>query len=241
VAIETPSPTDPFFDDVRATFDAWRAAPGLPIVAVILVVLSTISATPGRNPLILLALFAAGILNLGWLGTQLVWYQRVFDGQRLDFRELLPLTWSFVARYLVLLCLPAVLAAIALVLIALTWHSLDVLKSFGGRAAIALFIAIFQVIGTFIVPALAYTTRKVTRAIPIGLAMLAQRWPRNWMYLLVPAAVTVALGGIGWLFPSTAQTALGLLGAVIYLAFTGAIARYYLWHFPLSPLGRRPG
>ena len=228
MATHAPTATDGFFDDVRASFDAWRRAPGLPIVAVILTVLSSLTATSGRNALVQLAGFAIAIVNLGWLGTQLVWYQRAFDGERPGLRELLLLTSSFVARYFVLVCIPAVLVGVALVPLVIRWHSLPDLKSAGGRAGLLAFTAILFVIGTFIIPALAYTTRKVTKAISIGLAMLAKGWASNWMYVLVPAATSMALIGVGWLLPSTAQTPLVVLGALIYLGYTGAIARYYL-------------
>jgi len=241
VATETSSSTDSFVDDVRASFAAWRIAPGLPIVVVVLTVVSSLTATPGRNALILVAGLAVAILNLGWLGTQLVWYQRVFDRRRMDPRELVALTWKFVARYLALVCIPAALVGIALVPIAIRMHSFPDLKSAGGRAGLLALIAVLVILSTFIFPALAYTTRRVTKAIPIGFAMLIDGWPRNALYLLVPSATAAALGAIGWLFPSTAQAALGILGALIYLAYAGAIARYYLRHIPSPPRGEGRG
>jgi len=68
----------------------------------------------------------------------------------------------------------------------------------------------------------------VTKAIPLGLRMIAQGWPDNWKYVVVPGVVTAALGGVYWLVPSLGRPALDILITLISLTFYGAIARYYL-------------
>jgi hypothetical protein len=158
----------------------------------------------------------------------MIWYQRVFDGQSLHPRELIPVTLRFILRYFLLFALLLIPAA---TLAALLWFFVrlraDSFQSPAGRVSLVVLIVVLQIAATFIIPALAYSTSKVRKAIPIGLRMLGSGWPENWRYVMVPAAFTGAITGLSWLMPS------GLIGwaivaAVGSLAFIGAIARYYL-------------
>src|SRR4029077_1559010 len=44
----------------------------------------------------------AALFGIGWLGTQRIWYQRLFEGQSLCPAEVWRLSWTFFGRYLVL-------------------------------------------------------------------------------------------------------------------------------------------
>jgi hypothetical protein len=232
VATETPSATDRFLDDARASFDAWRTAPILPIVATGLVVLSELVPRGAYVPLGL----GIGFFSFGWLGTQLVWYRQVFEGQPVQLGQLIPLTWSFIARYFWLLSLVLIPPIVASIPFAAA-RSLrpDSLNSLGFRTAIVIYLAIVLALGTFMVPALAFSTRKVREAVPVGLRMIARGWPENWMYVVLPGLAAAALAWIGWMAPFLSRWALGAVSALIALAFTGAIARYYLRHASNSP------
>ncbi len=94
-----------------------------------------------------------------------------------------------------------------------------------------------MLLGTFINPTLAYSTRKVTKAIPMGLQTLAQGWPGNWKYAVVPGVAQAAFGGAYWLLPAPGRSVLEVLIYLISLMFAGAIAHYYLRN-PFA-LGRR--
>jgi hypothetical protein len=170
-----------------------------------------------------------GFVSLGWIGTQLTWYQRIFDGRHVRTSELIPLTWSFIARYVRLFSLLVLAILIVVIPFALLERpGFEILRSTSGRVGLIVFFVVVQVVGTFILPALAYSTSEVRKAIPIGFRMLVRGWPRNWMYVVVPAALGGTVAGISWLEPPLGQAGFGIIGALVFLACTGAIARYYL-------------
>jgi len=187
--------SDRFVDDVKSSLAAWRQAPLLPIVAALLVVIEL----PSYGLWTIAVVLPVGFFAIGWLGTQLIWYQRAFDGESSNPRELISLTWSFVARYFWLVCLASIPALVVFTALAITrLLTADTLGSPGGRIGVFAYIGVVGIVGTFVVPALAFSTRRVTKAIPLGLRMIAQGWPDNWKYVVVPGVVTAALGGVYW-------------------------------------------
>jgi hypothetical protein len=159
----------------------------------------------------------------------LIWYQRAFDGRGSNARELIPLTWGFVARYFWLVGLASIPISIVVVPLAITkLLAADSLRSLDGRLGLNAYLAVVQIVGTFMVPALAFSTRRVTKAVPVGLRMITQFWPANWKYVVIPGFVTAALASVYWLAPSLSRPALEILTTLISLVFAGAIARYYL-------------
>ena len=217
--------SDGFVDDVKSSLAAWRQAPLLPMVAALLVVVEL----PSYGLWTIAVVLPVGFFGIGWLGTELIWYKRAFDGESSNPRELISLTWSFVARYfwLVLLAsIPALIVFTALAIMKLL--TADTFRAPGGRIGVFAYIGVALMVGTFMVPALAFSTRRVTKAIPLGLRMIAQGWPGNWKYVLVPGLVAAVLGGVDWLVPSLGRPALDILITLISLVFAGTIARYYL-------------
>lgn len=217
--------SDRFVDDVKSSLAAWRQAPLLPIVAALLVVIEL----PSYGSWTAAVILPVGFFGFGWLGTQLIWYQRAFEGESSNPRELIFLTWSFVARYFWLLCLASIPALVVLIPLAISkLLASDSLRSPGGRIGLSAYIGVVLIVGTFMVPALAFSTRRVTKAIPLGLRMIAQGWPGNWKYVVVPGVAAAALSGVYWLVPSPGRPAFDILVTLISLVFAGAIARYYL-------------
>lgn len=226
VAIETPTTTDAFLDDIRASLAAWRKVPLLPIVTTVLAVIYAVTVpSNGIFPIFVVSLLIS-VFSIGWLGTQFIWYRRAFDGQPIHSRELIPLTWSFIARYFWLYFL-ALIPLGVLVAVAIHWRTWGS-TSPGWRIGVLVYVLVLSIVLTFINPTLAFTTRKVTKAIPSGLRMLVQNWPRNWMYVVVPGVVAAALGGAYWLVPTPGRPVLEIFILLISLLFAGAIARYYL-------------
>jgi hypothetical protein len=232
VASHTATIADAFRDDIRASLVAWRNVPLLPIFTLVLAAGSVLTLPSHDSLLILLAGLLLGFVSFGWFGTQFIWYQRAFDGQPIHKRELFPLTWSFIARYVRLYFL-ALIPLFVFVFAAIRWHSFT-FESPGWRIGVLLYILVFDVSATFINPALAFSTRKVTSAIPIGLRMIIQGWPRNWKYVVVPGVAGAVLGGAYWLVPPPSRPVPEILITLISLVFAGAIARYYLRN-PLRP------
>ena len=82
--------SDRFVDDAKSSIAAWRKTPLLPIVAALLVVIEL----PSYALWTIAVVLPVGFFAFGWLGTQLIWYQRAFDGESSNPRELFSLTWS---------------------------------------------------------------------------------------------------------------------------------------------------
>lgn len=223
---------DPFRDDVEASVLAWRKVPALPIVALVLAAGSAVAVPSHDSFAILLAGLVLGLFSCGWFGTQFIWYRRAFDGQPTNLSELIPLTWSFIARYVRLYFL-ALTPLFVVVLVVIRWHPFT-FESPGWRVGVLLYILVFDVAATFVNPILAFSTREVRKAVPIGLRMIAQRWPGDWRYVLIPGVAAAALGGLYWLSPLPMRPVPEILITLISLVFAGTIARYYL-RDPLRP------
>jgi hypothetical protein len=232
VAIESPATTASFRDDVKASLGAWRKVIPLPVVTLLLAAGEAVTVPSRGNFAILLIGLLLGFFSFGWLGTQFTCYRRAFDGDSTHPGDLLPLTWTFIARYVRFYFL-ALIPLFVFVFIGIRWHTYSS-ESPGWRIGVLAYILVFDVAGTFINPTLAYSTRKVVKAIPLGVQMLAQGWPANWKYAVVPSMAVAALGGTYWLLPSPGRPVLEVVITLISLMFAGAIARYYLRN-PLRP------
>jgi hypothetical protein len=221
--------TEGFVDDIKASLAAWRKEPLLPIITVLLAIVSSSS---WLHPLFgnwaAVIVLPVDLLLFGWLGTQFIWYQRAFEGRRFAPRELVPVTWSFVARYLGLYVFAFVPIFILFVILTIGWHTLAGLQSPTGRIGVLAYVLAIEVPSTFMAPALAFSTRKVTQSVPIGLRMLAHGWPGNWTYVVVPATVMGLLSGFYWIVPPPVRPGLEIIGVLALLTCAGAIARFYL-------------
>src|SRR2546430_7578428 len=97
--IEPPALADRFLDDVKASLEAWRKVLPLPIVTLLVGAGAAVTVPSHGNFAILLVGLLFGFFSSGWLGTQFVCYRRAFEGEPTNLGELLPLTWTFIARY----------------------------------------------------------------------------------------------------------------------------------------------
>lgn len=218
---------DRFLDDVGRSLAVWRKSPFLPAITAILAGGTAATAGPTHGNLAVLAAgLAVGLFYFGWVGTQFVWYQRAFEGQSVQAGEIFSLTWSFMARY-VRLYLLGLVPVLLLVFVAVRWRTFA-FESPGWRVGMLAYLLAFDVASAFVNPTLAFSTRKVFKAVPIGLQILAGSWRETWKYAVVPGVSAVALGGIYWVVPSPGRPEMVILIAVISLLFAGAIARYYL-------------
>jgi hypothetical protein len=221
--------TEGFVDDVKASLAAWGKAPLLPVVATVIGLISVFDVRPEFGYWTPAIIVLVGFFAAGWLGTELTWYRRTFSGLPFKRGELIPLTWTFIARYVWLLSLaviPLVVAGLALV--ATRSFSLDSLNSPAGHGTLLAYFLVVGMVGTFMIPALAFTTRRVTKAIQIGLRLLTHGWSGNWTYVVVPAVIAAVLGGIYWLVPGLGRPVIDIIISLAELLFAGAIARYYL-------------
>jgi hypothetical protein len=82
-----------FGEDVAVSLGAWEKAPALPAITVVLGVAFDIPRLVG--PGAALISLPAGLLLVGWVGTQRIWYLRLFRGKQLVRHEIWPFTWAF--------------------------------------------------------------------------------------------------------------------------------------------------
>lgn len=232
VAVETPTGADAFLDDIRASWATWRNIPLLPVVTAGVALISAVTVPSHGSFPVLVAGISIGLFSLGLLGTQFIWYRRAFDRQPVHAGELIPLTSGFIARYFSLYFLAAV-PLVAPLVVAIYTRAFDAASPVW-RIGPLIYFLVLAIPLTFVNPSLAFATRKVTRAIPIGLRILTQGWPRDWTYAVIPGGVGASLGGVYLSTPAPWRPAPGIFASLLSLVFAGAIARYYLRTAPGS-------
>ncbi|HXJ48760.1 MAG TPA: hypothetical protein VNF91_06305 [Candidatus Acidoferrum sp.] len=241
-----------FWLDLEKALRAWGAAPALPIVSAVLGLLTELSsiaepglhaAAPGVPWFALLTFISWPFLLFwtGWLGTQRLWYLRIFRGQKLSAPEAWRLSRHYLGRFLVLgliVGLP-ISALIFAVIVREAQTAADTgavtpsqLPGWTTGVFLAYWFAM-DVLLTFVTPALAYTTRHVREAIAIGWSMLRTTWPRCAVYALLPPLTLVAFAT----YNPSAVSPLGLfvisvMSTLLGLVTKGAIASFYIDHGP---------
>ena len=175
------------------------------------------------------------IAMAGWVGTQRIWIQRGFHGQTVGAGELVPLTASFVPRFIVL--------GIVVTLPTVAFFQLSIVLVHDPRSLLTAWFVVPIVIAvvtdvalTFVAPALAFDTPRVRDAFRIGVRLLRDDWPRCAWYALIPPFALVL---VARLVPRSALSA--TIGGLVAIAahmlglwFKGAIAGYYLRRRPVA-------
>ncbi|HVF54280.1 MAG TPA: hypothetical protein VNC78_11855 [Actinomycetota bacterium] len=228
-----------FGDDLVAALRAWRAAPLLPLIYVG-ICLAPYAPFP---PMWSLTAPAVLLFWVGWVGTERIWYLRLFRGKELPAAEALAMTWQFLGRYLLLALITGVPAA------ALYALGIWAAGGFGSdprpteppvMAAGLLAVLLVGFALTFIAPALAFTTRQIRAAGRIGFRMLSEGWPRTFSYALIPS---IALAFVTYAPSLLAPDSLAYqLPGVVVMAllstlFRGGIAAYYLRYMEVGDEG----
>jgi len=197
-------------------------------------------------PLVLAVLFV-WLFEFGWVGTERVWYLRVYGDKALQPLELWALTWAFVPRYFVLglwLVLPVSLLS-AVLLFGYFWGSPHLPPSLIWLAAVGYWVpgfvvmCLLDVLLTFVTPALAYTTSDVGVAWTIGWRMLRDNWPRSAGYTLVPSlALLVTFQTFPGPFLGTIDTLVAnAVLILINLWAKGATTAFYLRRYHTGDTG----
>jgi hypothetical protein len=223
---ESQSATDVFVADLNASFGVWRAQPALPIASLLLALAIEIPGALGRGHTHSGWRTVGGLFTIvwfGWVGTERLWYLRAFRGRRVELRELRALTWAYLGRFLAL----GFLVGLPLGLV--IWP-LFLARPAGYLLVFAGISLVLDIGGTFVTPALAFSTRSARRAAGIGLAMLRAEWPRCAWYALVPplAIILVARALPRSTLGVIPDAALGVTASMLGLWFKGATAAYYL-------------
>ena len=218
-------------EDVRASLDALREAPRLPIISFSLLLGEAVLSRSG--PIGGFLSLPVVLFQVGWIGTERIWFLRLFRGVPFQTFEIWPVTRRFFGRFLVfgLLFASASFPVLVVAFIAFPGKTRGEISTPAYGALIGTGL-LLDFAGTFVVPALAFTTRRVRDAVRLGLRMIREEWPRSLPYVLVPP---LAIQTLFLVVPRSAvRGPIGVVGAVasgiVGLVFKGAIARYYLRH-----------
>ena len=187
-----------------------------------------------------LLLLAFGLFSVGWLGVQRIWFRRIFEGGHVTASEVWHQSWGFFHRYLIL-----GLTVGAPYLLVIVWLIVP-----AGSAAYAhhglpswwvpfwlAYAFLLDIVLTFVMPALAFATRRVREAWKIGIAMIGSTWPKSAPYTIAPPITLLALATLN---PTRLPGFVAILFAVVFeligLVLKGAIAAFFIRH----SRGRRP-
>jgi len=195
--------------------------------------IALVAAYSNRHTVLLGALL--GLFNVGFSGTQRIWYLRSYRSERFELREIWRLTGSFFWQFvrLGLLCFfPIVLLnAIYIAVEAHKYPHGHLPKAPLGLTLASLgLVVILDFALTFVVPALAFSTTSAIAALRTGIRMIGQTWPSSGWYVFAPG-LTVSLVSLlvsthalaGW-----GRPVLLVLGGMVALLFRGAIVPFYL-------------
>jgi hypothetical protein len=229
---------------------AWRGAPLLPVSSVLITLGSTALdrtvSTP--YPLLIVAVILTSVFTAGWFGTERIWYLRAYRGERIRLVELWTLTRAFALRFvwLGLLIFGPMSVVFMLVVLWLVRSSFVGHQPPPGESTIRTMVVVMFLLNvpldvflTFVTPVLAYSTRRIWKALGIGWRVLRDEWPKSTGYALVPPlAILISLQ----ILP---ESALGKLGNIVLggfsvllnLWFKGASAAFYLRHYYVGDTG----
>jgi hypothetical protein len=224
----TPATWDEFKSDLRTSFKAWRVAPLLPVISLALFLTSYIP-----EPWSLLAL-PVYLFAGGWVGTERIWYLRIYRNERITAHEIWTMTWAFFWRYVRLGLLAGVLfAPILFAAFRNIANDPDDAERVLSDPALLIPITVVTIVIdfalTFVTPALAFSTERVGEALRLGFRMLRDHWPRTAWYSLVPPLAVVLMLRVSE--PSSVRgvtIAAAAVSVLLNLWFKGATAAFYL-------------
>ena len=114
--IESSPTASGFVSDLKTSISTWRDAPLMPLVAGLLAAFPETFLYPLMGALAQGIGITLALCALGWLGTSLIWYRRLFEGNRSRPADLIRLTSSFIARYAWFIFLQVMAAGILFIL-----------------------------------------------------------------------------------------------------------------------------
>jgi len=242
--------TESFVADLIIALRAWQADSRLPVTTLLLAVatalpglLAMISSTVSSLALFLIY-YPAILFLVGFSGAQRLWYLRLFRHQVFNLSEAWNASSRYFGPYLVLGLvgtipfLPFIAAWFYLLFSGVARHpgetSAQLPRHVSYWPSILLIIVpglLLDFAGTFVTPALAFTTRSVARALRLGLGMIRSTWPAGALYVLFPPLVLQLVTGL----PTSLIRSNRLLVAIsavvavmVNLIAKGATAAFYL-------------
>lgn len=234
-----------FRADLVRSARAWVSAPALVVLTLGLWLgyagIDQIVTSPGAREGVRFLTLPIGLFWAGFTGTQRIWYLRLFRGKSLRPGELLPITYAFIGRMVVLGLVTFGVLGVALIGVAGITMAREASRGVGTPhlpafflGAVAVCVLVLDIALTFVVPALAFSTRSVRDALGRGLSMIRDTWPSSAWYVLTPG---LTLSALGFALPRSAvgpwgRELIGMVGALLALLFKGAVVAFYLRHHP---------
>lgn len=234
--------------DLKWSASALVASPWLVIVSIAPFVLLELRVREVHPvPLWSLLWLAAEVFFLGFTGTQRVWFLRKARGVGIDPSEVWTLSWRFFGRFFcldLLLAIPILLVAIPVIVanthqVVTPTGAVVTTTSYTWELTVGLVALgfVFDVLLTFVVPALALSTRSVRASFGLGWRVTKRCWPTCAWYLFAPGITLLALSGA---LPRSAISTggvivLGLISSLLALWFKGANVAFYIRSVP--PMG----
>ena len=169
------------------------------------------------------------IVMAGFAGTQRVWLCRLHEGDALGSREIWPLTRSFIGRFVLLGAEIFIALIVPITVLSILLYRAG--APFGILIAANIMVGLVtDVLLTFVVPALALTTRSVHQAWRLGLAMIRHTWPTSAWYICAPGLSLVVAARLlqGGQLNSLLTFVVTAATAVVALWFKGAIVAFYV-------------
>jgi hypothetical protein len=207
-----------FGEDLLRAIRVWRAHPQLPLLSIAIWIPASstdVDASSINTVLVLpVVLFA-----IGWSGTECSWYAHSFSGQGLGLRAAWRITWAYFGRFFGLGVLLG-LGFLALTSVALASGNWE-------PRLVAVAAAACGGAMTFMIPALAFSTRSPGAGIQMGLDTLGKTWPGSAPYVVF-SAIPILIATWPWAAVPAGGLWPGAVFGLVNLAAKGTAASYYL-------------
>ncbi len=233
--IQQGSPDPGFGADFIEALTAWKRAPLLPTLTVLVELLLI---APTGNGLLALPV---SLFSVSWPGVQRAWYLRAFEERRLGLRELPTLWKAYFGRFFFTGVIVS-LVFLPFILFAFARFDDSNPSDTAFRVAIGVLAIATDFALTFVTPALAFTTDAPWVAIRLGLRMIRATWPACALYVLLPPLALQLLFGVSRTFDPLRAVAL-VASALLALICKGATLRFYIRRTGVVDstwLGRQP-
>lgn len=225
-----------FVDDVRRAVEVCRATPTLPALTTLLAVAVAYS---GSSAPAHTAISLVGLLFIGWVGSERLWFLHAYDGRSLSVRSALRVSLDYWPRVMRLtLLLSVVTVPLGIPILVAAFHAAEASGARPTHVHLPVWALIYSAgisllidfILTFVTPALIYTNRSARSALRIGVRLLRQTWPHAAPYVLIPPLALVILSRltgdqVGWLGGGVI-----VMSYLLNLVAKGATASFYLRH-----------
>jgi hypothetical protein len=212
-----------FRDDLGASLDAWRTHPGLPITTLLVAgAVEGSASAAGSASLVGLPLL---LFFAGFMGTQRLWYWRAFENERMTASKVWTSAWRFFPRFCRLALVTGVGATPPAV-------ALGLASEWAEWVALLVAWVFIDVVITFATPALVFSTRRVSEALPIGWDVLRRHWPEvRWYALAPPLVLLVVRASQATTADPWVTSVVAASGWMLNLMFKGAQLRAYVRHY----------